>query len=152
MIAMYGEKMNLPIYKMPSQAIMLLKQKKTVIRQFRKQLVVSKNLRESLVVLPYRDKACLRALDKTIFSNQADRVTRSGTGRHRIIRVRQATKSPDIHQRNRYYARYGTDPYNRRFYLLRQCKATVPLHRNMSHLSTIRNIRKYQRTYQPKWR
>ena len=58
MIAMYGEKMNPPIYKMPSQAIMLLKQKKTVIRQFRKQLVVSKNLRESLVVLPYRDKAC----------------------------------------------------------------------------------------------
>ena len=66
MIAMYGEKMNPPIYKMPSQAIMLLKQKKTVIRQFRKQLVVSKNLRESLVVLPYRNKACLRALDKTI--------------------------------------------------------------------------------------
>ena len=51
---------------MPSQAILLLKQKKTVIRQLRKQLVASKNLRESLVVLPYRDKACLRALDKTI--------------------------------------------------------------------------------------
>ena len=66
MIAMYGEKMNPPIYKMPSQTIILLKQKKTVIRQLRKQLVASKNLRESLVVLPYRDKACLRALDKTI--------------------------------------------------------------------------------------
>lgn len=66
MIAMYGEKMNPPIYKMPSQAIILLKQKKTVIRQLRKQLVASKNLRESLVVLPYRDKACVRALDKTI--------------------------------------------------------------------------------------
>ena len=66
MIAMYGEKMNPPIYKMPSQAIMLLKQKKTVIRQLRKQLVASKNLRESLIVLPYRDKACVRALDKTI--------------------------------------------------------------------------------------
>lgn len=36
MIAMYGEKMNPPIYKMPSQAILLLKQKKTVIRQLRK--------------------------------------------------------------------------------------------------------------------
>ena len=66
MIAMYGEKMNPPIYKMPSQAIILLKQKKTVIRQLRKQLVASKNLRGSLVVLPYRDKACVRALDKTI--------------------------------------------------------------------------------------
>ncbi len=66
MIAMYGEKMNPSIYKMPSQAILLLKQKKTVIRQLRKQLVASKNLRESLVVLPYRDKACVRTLDKTI--------------------------------------------------------------------------------------
>ena len=66
MIAMYGEKMNPPVYKMPSQAIILLRQKKTVIRQLRKQLVASKNLRESLVVLPYRDKACVRALDKTI--------------------------------------------------------------------------------------
>lgn len=66
MIAMYGEKMNPSVYKMPSQAIILLKQKKTVIRQLRKQLVASKNLRESLVVLPYRDKACVRTLDKTI--------------------------------------------------------------------------------------
>ena len=33
-----------------------------------------------------------------------------------------------------------------------QCKATIPLHRNMSNLSTIKNIRKYQRTYQPEWR
>lgn len=66
MIAMYGEKTNPPIYKMPSQAILLLKQKKTVIRQLRKQLVASKNLRESLVALPYRDKACLRTMDKAI--------------------------------------------------------------------------------------
>lgn len=66
MIAMYGEKMNPPIYKMPSQAIILLKQKKTVIRQLRKQLIASKNLRESLIVLPYRDKACLKTLDRTI--------------------------------------------------------------------------------------
>ena len=66
MIAMYGEKMNPPIYKMPSQAILLLKQKKTVIRQLRKQLVASKNLRGSLIVLPYRDKACVRTLDKTV--------------------------------------------------------------------------------------
>ena len=66
MIAMYGEKMNPPIYKMPSQAILLLKQKKTVIRQLRKQLVASKNLRGSLIVLPYRDNACVRTLDQTI--------------------------------------------------------------------------------------
>ena len=49
-------------------------------------------------------------------------------------------------------AGYNTDPYHRRVYLLWQCKATIPLHRNMSNLSTIKNIRKYQRTYQPEWR
>lgn len=53
MIAMYGEKMNPPVYQMPSQAIILLKQKKTVIRQLCKQLVTSKNLRESLFALSY---------------------------------------------------------------------------------------------------
>ena len=45
---------------------------------------------------------------------------------------------------------YGS--LHRRVYLLWQCKATIPLHRNMSNLSTIKNIRKYQRTYQPEWR
>lgn len=48
--------------------------------------------------------------------------------------------------------RLHTDPYHRRVYLLWQCKATIPLHRNMSNLSTIKNIRKYLRTYQPEWR
>lgn len=32
MIAMYGEKMNPPVYKMPSETVMLMKQKKTIIR------------------------------------------------------------------------------------------------------------------------
>ena len=39
MIAMYGEKMNPPAYKMPSRTIMLLKQKKTIVRQLKKQLI-----------------------------------------------------------------------------------------------------------------
>ena len=39
MIAMYGEKMNPPAYKMPSGTIMLLKQKKTIVRQLKKQLI-----------------------------------------------------------------------------------------------------------------
>lgn len=66
MIAMYAEKMNPPIYKMPADTLLLLKQKKTVIRQLRKQLVASQNLRESLSVLPYQDKVSLRTLEKTI--------------------------------------------------------------------------------------
>lgn len=62
MIAMYGREDESSCL----QNIILLKRKKTVIRQLRKQLVASKNLRGSLTVLPYQHKACLRALDKTI--------------------------------------------------------------------------------------
>lgn len=51
---------------MPSEAVMLLKQKKTIIRQLKKQLTASKNLKSSLVVLPFQDKNGMKALDKTI--------------------------------------------------------------------------------------
>ncbi|MCK0193569.1 IS110 family transposase [Ornithobacterium rhinotracheale] len=71
MIAMYGEKMNPPVYKMPSEAVMLLKQKKTIIRQLKKQLTASKNLKSSLVMLPFQDKNGMKALDKTISFWQA---------------------------------------------------------------------------------
>lgn len=66
MIAIYGEKMNPPAYKMPSETVMLLKQKKTIIRQLKKQLVTSKNLKDSLVMLPFHDKNGIKTLDKTI--------------------------------------------------------------------------------------
>ena len=66
LLSLYGEKMNPPLYKMPSQTIILLKQKRTVIRQFKKQLSASKNLMKSLEVLPYKDKKTLASLNKTI--------------------------------------------------------------------------------------
>ena len=66
MIAMYGEKMNPPVYKMPSETIMLLKQKKTIIRQLKKQLIATRNLKSSLDVLPFHDKNGMKALNKTI--------------------------------------------------------------------------------------
>ena len=65
MIAMYGEKMNPPVYKMPSETIMLLKQKKTIIRQLKKQLIATRNLKSSLD-LPFHDKNGMKALNKTI--------------------------------------------------------------------------------------
>jgi len=65
-IALYAEKMNPPVYKMPSEAILLLKQKKTVIRQLKKQLTATKNLLGSLEVLPVKDRNCMQALNKTI--------------------------------------------------------------------------------------
>ncbi|RRD68758.1 IS110 family transposase, partial [Tannerella forsythia] len=64
LIAMYGEKMAPGVYKMPSETVMLLKQKKTIIRQLKKQLTASKNLKSSLVVLPFQDKNGMKALDK----------------------------------------------------------------------------------------
>lgn len=66
MIAMFGKKMNPPVYKMPSETIMLLKQKKTIIRQLKKQLIATKNLKKSLDVLPFQDKNGMKALNKTI--------------------------------------------------------------------------------------
>lgn len=66
MIGMYGEKINPPLYKMPSETVMLLKQKKTIIRQLKKQLIAIKNLKGSLIVLPYQDRNGINVLDKTI--------------------------------------------------------------------------------------
>ena len=61
-----GEDTPSSLQKSHRRLAILLKQKKTVIRQLRKQLVASKNLRELLVMLLYRDKICRWTLDKTI--------------------------------------------------------------------------------------
>ena len=52
LIAMYGEKMNPAPYKIPSESILLLKQKRTVLRQLKKHLAATLNLQQSLAVLP----------------------------------------------------------------------------------------------------
>jgi transposase len=46
LIAMYGEKMEPAPYKIPSESIILLKQKRTVLRQLKKQLLMMTNLHE----------------------------------------------------------------------------------------------------------
>ena len=66
LIAMYGEKMNPEPYKIPSESILLLKQKRTVLRQLKKHLAATKNLQQSLAVLPKQDGASKRAVEKTI--------------------------------------------------------------------------------------
>ena len=66
LLACYGEKMTPPVYKMPSEKIILLKQKRTVIRQLRKQLTALKNLEKSLEVLPRKDKNAFTCLNNTI--------------------------------------------------------------------------------------
>jgi len=66
LIAMFGDKMNPEPYKFPSESIMLLKQKRTVIRQLKKQLRATQNLQEAMNPLPSVDKSCQQALKKTV--------------------------------------------------------------------------------------
>lgn len=66
LIALYGEKMHPPVYKVPAEAVILMKHKKVVLRQLKKQLTSLTNLRGSFTVLPRIDKNSLKALDKTI--------------------------------------------------------------------------------------
>lgn len=66
LLALYGERMQPSVYKMPSQTILLLKQKKTVLRQLKKQRIATKNLQKSLEILPFKDKKSFSSLKKTI--------------------------------------------------------------------------------------
>ena len=66
LIAMYGEKMNPEPYKIPAESILLLKQKRTVLRQLKKHLTATKNLQQALAVLPKQDLASKRTVEKTI--------------------------------------------------------------------------------------
>lgn len=66
LIADFGERFKPEPYKFPSEQIMLLKQKKTVIRQLQKQLTATKNLYKSLEPLPVKDKKCIQSLKQTM--------------------------------------------------------------------------------------
>ena len=66
LIAMYGEKMNPAPYKIPSESILLLKQKRTVLRQLKKHLAATLNLQQSLAVLPKQDTTSKTAVEQTI--------------------------------------------------------------------------------------
>ena len=66
LIALYGEKMNPAPYKLRSDAILTLKQKRTVIRQLKKQLIATRNLKGSMEVLPFFDSKCKKSIEKTV--------------------------------------------------------------------------------------
>lgn len=66
LIAEYGRLLTPQPYKLPSERIMLLKQKKTVLRQLQKQLTATSNLLGSIEPLPIKDKDCLKSLKQTI--------------------------------------------------------------------------------------
>ena len=66
LIALYGEKMEPIPYKIPSESIILLKQKRTVRRQLNKQLLMMTNLQESMAVLPKQDPTSKASIEQTI--------------------------------------------------------------------------------------
>ena len=66
LIALYGEKMQPAPYKLRSDAILTLKQKRTVIRQLKKQLIATRNLKGSMEALPFFDAKCKKSIEKTI--------------------------------------------------------------------------------------
>jgi len=66
LITMYGEKMEPTPYKIPSDSIVRLKQKRTVLRQLKKQLTMMINLQHSLSVLPKQDPTAKVATEQTI--------------------------------------------------------------------------------------
>ena len=53
-------------YKLRSKSILILKQKRTVLRQLKKQLVATRNLKGSMEVLPLFDAKCKQTIEKTI--------------------------------------------------------------------------------------
>lgn len=66
LIALYGEKMQPAPYRLRSKTILVLKQKRTVLRQLKKQLVATRNLKGSMEVLPVFDSKCKKTIEKTI--------------------------------------------------------------------------------------
>lgn len=64
LLSLYGERMQPKPFKMPAKSIMLLKQKRTAIRQFQKQLQANNNLKKSLEVLPDVDASVKKAIDR----------------------------------------------------------------------------------------
>lgn len=66
LIAMYGERMQPAPFKPRSEVILILKQKRTVLRQFKKQRTAMKNILGSLESLPVKDKKSRKALESAI--------------------------------------------------------------------------------------
>jgi transposase len=66
LISMYGEKMNPPLYKMPSTTIQTLRQQRTLMRQLKKQLHMLKNVEEAFDALPSRDSKSSKILLRTM--------------------------------------------------------------------------------------
>lgn len=80
LIALYGERMQPDPYKLRSDSILVLKQKRTVLRQLKKQLVATRNLKGSmefflLLTLNARKPSKRRLLSSRSKSRQWKRIS-----------------------------------------------------------------------------
>lgn len=66
LLVLYGERMQPSCYKIPSKELLMLKQKRTILRQLKKQLIINKNLQESTLNLPFIDPTVKKTLCKVI--------------------------------------------------------------------------------------
>ena len=66
LIALYGEKIQPAPYKLRSDTILILKQKRTLIRQLKKQFIATRNLKGSMQALPFFDPKCKKTIESTI--------------------------------------------------------------------------------------
>lgn len=64
LLSLYGERMQPEPFKVQDRSLILLRQKRAAIRQFKKQLAANNNLKKSLEVLPNKDYATHKAIDR----------------------------------------------------------------------------------------
>ena len=62
----YGKAMQPPVYQISSESLLLLRQKRTLLRQYQKQRVVLLNLLESFQPLPFKDATVQQSLHQMI--------------------------------------------------------------------------------------
>ena len=120
LIALYGERMQPVPYKLRSDSILILKQKRTVLRQLKKQLVATRNLKGSLEVLPSFDPECKKTIEKTIVF--LEKQINQGNGRENHFPGARRVQETDglAHLNQRYRPHTGCRAYrgHRRVHLL----------------------------------
>ena len=104
LIALYGEKMNPQPFKVQGEAILRLRQKRTVIRQLTKQITAMSNLRGSLACLPVPDKGAAHTVNETIkfLEKKRDRLQSELTATALIITTGGFTYFQNAKQVSRY--------------------------------------------------
>ena len=68
MLSKYGTEKRPDVYKMPTKTILLLKQQRSVLRQYKKQLSALKNLLGSIEILPIVNSLAVKSLKDSIKS------------------------------------------------------------------------------------